>query len=320
MTNKELIGSTLARHMVSCIGEYELVKGGLSPRFRTVKEFCDCHGFSHQNFMKFYHRYKENPTAESLLPQKRGPRYKTRRLDLDIEEKILSLRRLGNNRYEIVGILKSSGVPAPSPTTVYNVFRRYGVNKLTKTDKQEKRKIMTERIGEMAHVDCHQLPKGTTISEAGKTMYLLGVIDDYSRLAWVEVLSDKKAVTVMFATLRAFNMLKLQYGVEFDTVMTDNGAEFGSGPHAKGKVWHPFERLLIEMGMAHRYTKPYHPQTNGKIERFWRTLKDDFLEGALYENVDDLKEELLGFLVYYNEHRPHSAINGMTPREKAGNM
>ena len=69
--------------------------------------------------------------------------------------------------------------------------------------------------------------------------------------------------------------------------------------------------------MKHRYTKPYRPQTNGKIERFWKTLNEDFIEDALYENIDDLKDELLGFIVYYNEHRPHSAINNLTPQNKA---
>jgi transposase InsO family protein len=65
------------------------------------------------------------------------------------------------------------------------------------------------------------------------------------------------------------------------------------------------------MRMERRYTKPYRPETNGKIERFWKTLNEEFVEGALYENLDDLKNELLGFLVYYNEHRPRSSINNI---------
>ena len=69
--------------------------------------------------------------------------------------------------------------------------------------------------------------------------------------------------------------------------------------------------------MQHKYTQPYRPQTNGKIERFWKTLKADFIDGALYENIEDLKNELLGFLIYYNERRTHSAIGNITPMEKA---
>ena len=65
--------------------------------------------------------------------------------------------------------------------------------------------------------------------------------------------------------------------------------------------------------MKHIYTKPYRPQTNGKIERFWKTLKEDFTEDSLFKDKDDLKEELLGYIIYYNEHRPHSSLNGKIP-------
>lgn len=69
------------------------------------------------------------------------------------------------------------------------------------------------------------------------------------------------------------------------------------------------------MEMKHIYTRPYRPQTNGKIERFWKTLKEDFVKDSLFNDKEDLKNELLGFIAYYNEHRPHSALNGLTPCE-----
>ena len=121
----------------------------------------------------------------------------------------------------------------------------------------------------------------------------------------------------MFATLKAFNMLRMRYDFEIDSVMTDNGAEFGSGRLAKNKDTHPFERLLTEMEMKHIYTKPYTPKTNGKIERFWKTLIEEFLEDSLFENEEDFKNEILGFIAYYNEHRAHSSLNGLTPLEFA---
>lgn len=315
MTNSNLISATLAKRMLSCIEEYELIKAKKSDRFKTVKSFCLYHKFSHQNFMKIYHRYKQHPEAISLIPRKRGPRFKTRRIDLEMEEQIIAHRRLGNNRYEIREILKQNSNFVPCATTIYNICKRHGLNKLHKREKQERRKIIMQKIGELVHIDCHQLSKGITIDDSDKTFYLLGLIDGYSRIAWVEVLEDKKALTVMFAALKAFNILKKQYGIEVDAILSDNGAEFGSGPLSKHKENHPFERLLMEMQMKHVYTKPYRPQTNGKIERFWKTLKEDFIEDALYQNLEDLKEELLGFLVYYNEHRPHSAIEGRKPIE-----
>lgn len=314
MTNKRLISQTLAKRMLSCIEEYELIKSKESKTFTTVKEFCQYHKFSHQNFMKIYHRYKQNPEESSLIPQKRGPKYKVRRVDLETENLIIAYRELGNNRYEIKELLKQKNVTfVPSSSTIYNICREKGLNRLNKPQKQARRQIIMSKIGELVHIDCHQLSKGITISDSDKTYYLLGLIDDYSRIAWVEVLENKKALTVMFSVLKAFNILKKKYSIEIDAVMTDNGAEFGSGKFTKNKEDHPFERLLLEMEIEHRYTKPYHPQTNGKIERFWKTLQEDFIEDALYENLDDLKNELLGFLAYYNEHRPHSAIGGKTP-------
>jgi len=243
--------------------------------------------------MKIYHRYKLNPVEQSLIPQKRGPKFRERRFDLEIEDKIVFLRKKGNNRYEIRDILKSSHIQVPCATTIYNICKRHGINRLGHKEKRERRKIIMHRIGELVHIECHQLSKGITIAEPKKTYHLLGLIDDYSRLAWVEVLEDKKALTVMFAALKAFNMLKHRYNFEIDAVMTDNGAEFGSGQFAKNKQDHPFERLLIEMEIKHKYTKPYRPQTNGKIERFWKTLNEDFIEDALYEDVEDMKNELL---------------------------
>jgi hypothetical protein len=313
MTNKNLISQALAQRMYTCIEEYERIKAGKSKTFKTVKSFCEYHKFSHQNFMKIYHRYKQNPELKSLLPRKRGPKFKTRRTDLSIEKRIIQLRNQGNNRYEIKEILiKEFDKLAPCPTTIYNICKKYGLNKLKKQQKQIRRKIIMEKAGELAHIDLHQLSSGITIKYQ-KPLYLLGIIDGYSRIAWVEVIESKKSLTVMFAALKAFNVLKKQYGIEIDSVITDNGAEFGSGKDKGNKEEHPFERLLMEMEIKHKYTKPYRPQTNGKIERFWKTLKEDFIEDALYEDIKDLQNELLEYLVYYNECRPHSALNNKTP-------
>jgi transposase InsO family protein len=263
--------------------------------------------------MKIYHRYQQQPCPDSLVPRRRGPKYHVRRVDLQTEERVISLRQQGNNRYEIRDMLRQNAIFSPGPTTIYNIGRRHGLNKLKPVQKQERRKIIMKKIGELVHVDCHQLSRGITIALPERTYHLLGLVDGYSRVAWVEVLEDKKALTVIFATLKALNILKRQYNVEVDALITDNGAQFGSGPATRNREEHPFERLLLEMSIKHRYTRPYRPQTNGKVERFRRTLNGDLIEDALYENLEDLRNELPGFPVYYNEHRPHSAIGNIPP-------
>jgi len=191
-SNKDLISRTLAKLMTSWIDEYRAIKNKTSIKFKTAKEFCEYHNFSHQNFMKILHRYEVNPSEYSLVPQKRGPKFKTIRTDLKVEEMVKELRLKGNNRYEIRNILINSGVKvAPSPSTIYNICKRYGLNKLKKEQKEIKRRYLMSKIGELVHIDLHQLSKGITIAEPNQTYYLLGVLDDLSRTCLLEVIPDK---------------------------------------------------------------------------------------------------------------------------------
>ena len=91
----------------------------------------------------------------------------------------------------------------------------------------------------------------------------------------------------MFAVLKSINFLNVEYGIQFEAILTDNGPEMASPRNIEG---HPMERMLKELGIKHRYTRPYRPQTNGKIERFWRTLNEDLLEGTTFESVTELQK------------------------------
>lgn len=295
------------------MSEYQQVKQKKHSRFKHVNDFYLFHHTCRQSFLKYYNRYLQSGgDLASLLPQKRGPRYKTRRIDLKIEEDIGLWRDRGINRYEIVSILKPiHGDRTPSPSGVYNVCKRLGKNKLNIPMKEEKKKIIKERLGEMGHIDCHYLSRSVIRGENNK-IYLVCVIDDKSRIAWAELVHDIKSLTVMFATMKCFNMIKSIFNIQFEEVLTDNGSEFGQR-QSQNKDEHPFERMLMELGVKHRYTRPYRPQTNGKVERFWRTLEDDLLRGADYDSIPELREELLRYLFYYNKKRPHQSLNGQTP-------
>lgn len=298
------------------VAEYELVKAKKHPCFKQAKEFYKAHNTCPQTFLKYYGRYKNSSNTVDFLPGKRGPRFKTRRASEDIEQLVLQEREKGCNKYEINNILQAKLLSkVPSPSGIYNILKRHGKNKLKPKMKEEKRRIIKEKAGELAHIDCHHLSKDTIMNDH-KSYYLVCVIDAHTRIAWAEVTTDIKALTVMFATLHCFNYISSGYDIRFAEALTDNGPEFGPRG-SESKESHSFERLLIEMGVKHRYTRPYRPQTNGKVERFWRTLNEDLIDGTYFESIEHFKKELMDYLVYYNKLRPHQALDGLTPEKVA---
>jgi len=293
------------------IKEYEQVKAKKHPQFRFVEEFYKAHDTERKNFLKYYNRFKQSGKDSDLFPQKRGPRYKTRRPLKFIEQKVIDLREKGNNRYEIFNILKPRlKKHTPSPSGVYNILKRYNLNRLSPVMKQSKRKIIKEKAGQLGHIDTHYLSK-STIKGQSKKRYLVCIIDDCTRIAWAEVVYDVKSLTVMFAALKCLNILADHYQIKFEEILSDNGPEFGP-KESISKEHHPFERMLMELGIKHRYIRPYRPQTNGKVERLWRTIEDDLLRDTYFDSEEELKEELLQYLYYYNHERHHQGI-GDTP-------
>lgn len=294
--------------------EYEQVKNKTHPVYKRAKDFYLANDTCAKSFLKYYNRYKQSGQSTDLLPAKRGPKYKTRRPLAFIENKVIELRKKGNNKYEIVNILKPVlSKFTPSASGVYNIFKRHQLNRLTPPIKASKRKIIKQRMGQLGHIDSHYLSKSIIKGENTK-LYLICIVDDYSRIAWAEVVDNITSLTVMFSALKCLNILSDHYQIKFEEILSDNGPEFGPA-QSKNKQQHPFERMLIELNIKHRYIKPYRPQTNGKVERFWRTLEDDLLRDTHFDSIEELKEELLQYLYYYNHERPHQGIDNKKPVE-----
>lgn len=295
------------------ISEYEQVKQGKHPTYRVLNDFYRSKGIQRQTFLKYYNRYlQSNRDEHSLMPAKRGPRWKTRRTPKEIELLVTDHRRNGTNRYEIYRLLKDElGDKTPSPSTIYQIMRRYGMNKLTPVMQEEKRRIIKEKAGELGHIDSYHIARDTILG-VRKNLYIVCVIDDCTRIAWAELVHDIKALTVMFAVMRCFSEIESRWQIKFSEVLTDNGPEFGTR-HTKVKENHAFERMLMEVGIKHRHTMPYRPQTNGKVERFWRTLNEDLITGTTFESIEEFKSELGQYLLYYNKLRPHQGLNGEIP-------
>lgn len=294
------------------IKEYEEIKKGKHVKFKRVGDFYKFHDTDRRSFLKYYNRYLQSGFEDDLLPQKRGAKYKSRQASEEVEKEVISYRQRGMNRYEIHNALKPKlGELAPSPSGVYNILRRNNLNKLKPKMKEEKRRIIKEKAGELGHIDCHHLSKAIIRGESRKR-YLVCIVDSCTRIAWAEIVDDIKSLTVMFSALRCINVICEKYNIKFQEVLTDNGPEFGT-KESSAKREHPFERMLIELGIKHRYIKPYRPQTNGKVERFWRTLEEELLEDTDFDSIEELNTELIDYLHYYNQFRPHSALNGQIP-------
>ena len=291
--------------------EYEAVKAGRSAHFARVGDFYRHHGTCSQTFRKYYNRFLQAGRAEAeLIPQRRGPRWKTRRMPAEVEEIVLQQRARGLNRYEIHAILRQSVPEAPSVSAIHRALVRHGVNRRPRTV-EEKRRIVKTAIGELGHADLHRLSRDIFLHPPVQEMHLLSIIDACSRLAWAGLVTGKKALPVMFRALAVINTLHQRYGVRFAEIMTDNGAEFASRSRPDE---HPFELMLAELGIRHRYTRPYRPQTNGKVERFWRTLEEDLIDETTFANLDEFTTELSHFLIYYNDFRPHQALDALSPK------
>jgi transposase InsO family protein len=299
------------------IREYEEVKAGRSAQFARVGEFYLHHGTCSQTFRKYYNRYLRSGSEADLLPQRRGPKWKTRRMPAAIEAEVLAQRRLGLNRYEIYAVLRERRGQSPSPSAIYRATVRNGLNRRTKPMLEEKRRIIKDKLGELGHVDLHQLSRDCFQRPPDTTAYVISIVDSCSRLAWADIVEGKKALPVMFKALKLINTLNARYGITFAELLTDNGAEFSARKHPQK---HPFEAMLLELGITHRYTRPYRPQTNGKVERFWRTLHDDLIDGTSFDDLTHFSNEPLEYVIYYNELRQSSHPESLLPDQSATPM
>ena len=136
------------------------------------------------------------------------------------------------------------------------------------------------------------------------------VIDDHSRVAYAEICTDEKAATAIGVLQRAVAWFA-DHGVTVERVLSDNGSCYRS---------HAWRDACAELGITHKRTRPYRPQTNGKIERFHRTLADGWAYARFYDSKPTRRAALPGWLHFYNHHRAHSAIGGKPPITRLTNL
>ena len=281
-------------------------------------------GLSRATVAKWWRRWQADGEA-GLADRSSRPHRSPRRTDAKTEAKVCRLRR--QKRWGPARIGARLGVPA---STVHKILVRHGLNRVSHIDRPTGRPIRRyERPhpGELVHLDVKKVGKvppgggwrahgrantaarGTKRRPRVGYSYLHVAIDDHSRLAYVEALDNETADTLVGFFERARVWFR-SIGVAVDEVITDNGANFRSTK---------FADQLAARAIAHTFTKPYRPQTNGKAERFNRTLTDEFLYSYKFKSEPDRRRRLQTWIHHYNLHRHHTAINS-TPASRVHNL
>lgn len=293
--------------------EYEQTRNRDSARrFKFVKDICQTYQVSRKELSRYYQRWTAgDKKPESLLPEKRGPKPGSRRTPREIERNIIkAYRRFGSNRYELVLLFKPYYLDkTPAPATMDRIKARYPLNERAK---EIVKRYEKKAPGELAHIDVTGLPKDIRVSFKARELHVAAVCDDCTRLTYGEIIRNKKASTLTYFMARALSWFKQIYNFEYEAVMSDNGPEFRGSIERE----HPFEMICVELGIKHLYTQAYRPQTNGKIEAFFKILKREFFYNNAFESAEDLVLNLGNFLFEYNHLRKHGGLNYITPFDK----
>ena len=293
----------------------------------ALTEAAEAAGVSAKTAGKWVRRYREEGAA-GLVDRSSTPRRVHNVTTPERVEAIVALRRVRLTGPEIAETLEM-------PTsTVSAVLKRIGLGKLSRLEPAEPvRRYERSRPGELIHIDVKKLGrisakgaghrvtgkrnteikrrKGGALRTGWERVHVC--VDDATRLAYVEVLPDEKTKTVIGFLRRAVDFYS-SHGIAVEGLMTDNGPAYCSAAHALA---------CRAMGIKHIRTQPYRPQTNGKAERFIRTMLREWAYAAVYGSSPERAAALSGWLERYNYRRRHGALGHRPPiqrlRELQGN-
>jgi len=286
----------------------------------TLMEAAEAAGISVRSAHKWLTRFRAEGDA-GLLDRSSAPKARPTQLPDERVRAIEGLRRLRMTASEIAEKLSMA------LSTVSRWLKRIGLGKLSRLDPVEPpNRYEKKRAGELIHVDVKKLGRigskgpghrvtGKRHSNPRKTdaegvaRHRVGwefchvMVDDATRLAYVEVLDDEKGETAAGFLERGVAWFA-QMGIRVERVMSDNGACYRSNRHAAA---------CQALGLRHIFTRPYRPRTNGKAERFIQTLQNKWAYGAVYQSSAERTAALPGWLRYYNFTRRHGALGHKPP-------
>jgi len=276
----------------------------------TITEAAEAAGVSRQTASKWLSRYRIEGDA-GLADRSTRPLRSPRRLHPKIEHRILKARlrhRMGPHRLSwMLQIARS---------TIYAVLRRLGLNRLARLEPRPPIiRYEWPSPGDMIHLDTKKLgrikgigkrfggPRGT--QRLGWNVVHVAV-DDHSRLAYAEELSDESGQTAAAFTERALAFYAT-HGIRVQRILTDNGSPYMS---------RAFAAVLIAHGIAHRRTRPYTPRTNGKAEAMVKLLINGWAYRRPYQSSAERRQALGRFIQTYNHKRRHGGLDGARPIDR----
>jgi len=284
-----------------------------------VAHAAESMGISRDRAYVWWRRYQEEG-VDGLVDRRCRPHRCPRQTKASTERRILTLRQRKG-----LGPARIAGIVGMHPSTVHRVLVRHGMSRLADlgATRAPIRRIEMSRPGELVHIDVKKLgriPKGGGWRAHGRAVvrgqhhhskvgyaFVHSAVDGYSRIAYSEVLADETEATAIAFWDRASRRFA-ELGITVERVLTDNGSCYRS------------KRFNAALGpVVHTFTRPYRPQTNGKVERFNRTLLAEWAYVRTWTSEGQRVRALARWLHIYNHHRHHTSIGG-PPVRRAGNV
>jgi transposase InsO family protein/transposase len=284
----------------------------------SLAAVAEAAGISERTASKWIARFRFEG-EDGLLDRSSAPKSSPSRTPEERVQVIAALRRLRMTGAEIAECLDMA------LSTVSGILTKIGLGKLGRIGMEPAVRYERSRPGELLHIDVKKLGRirdGAGHRVSGKRHYtgrrtdaegarrnMVGweyvhiAIDDATRLAYVEVLENERAPTAIGFLRRAVAHYA-SYGITTEALITDNGSAYRSTVHAIA---------CRALGIRHLRTRPYRPQTNGKAERFIRTLLGGWAYGAIYRDSRERSTALAGWLDFYNRRRPHGSLSHKPP-------
>lgn len=279
---------------------------------------------SRRTVYRWVKRYDPNSQIASLSSKKSSPIKRPRKTPKSLERLVIALRdKKGWSSLKIHLFLKNKYIINPSTNcylseyAIRTIFDRYKRGYQFDKKKIKKAPIIRyekESPGELVHIDVKKL-KNIKGQNAKNKKYEIAIIDDCTRIVYAEILPNKNAKTTALFFSRAVKWFLSEYNIKIKAVLSDNGKEF-TWHNKESLKFHPFELVCNLLNINHKYTKIRRPQTNGKIERLWKTYDREFFTQINFLSHEHRNKEFQKYLYYYNNKRMHMSLNGFTPVEK----